>query len=201
MRVVGVTGRLGSGKSSLCGLIERRGRVAVIDADKIGHEILEERSPIRERLVSRFGDRILDPRGEIDRRSLASIVFEEQGALDDLNGIVHPVLVQRILERLRALRESGGIDIVLIDAALLLEWADRLALDRVIWVRTSKETAIRRMAERGMDEDEVQRRLERQRSEAEFRARADRIVENDGSRSDLDHEAERLWAWLRAQPA
>lgn len=196
MRVIGVTGRLGSGKSALCRIMQRRYGVPVIDADAIGHEALDPGGPILDRLVERFGEEILCSGGGVDRARLAAIVFGDAGALSDLDAIVHPWLVDRILERLRALRESGEVGIVLIDAALLLSWVDRIPFERIVWVRSTEETAVRRMRERGMSAAEAVRRLGLQLSEDRFRERADRRVDNDGTLADLEQEAERLWEWL-----
>lgn len=197
MRVIGVTGRLGSGKSTLCKILNRRYGVPVIDADAIGHEALEKGGVIPDLLAARFGGGVLSPDGGIDRARLASIVFADEAALSTLNAIVHPWIVERILDTLRALRVSGGVDIVLIDAALLLLWTDKLQCDRIVWVRSGEAVAVRRMRDRGMEEEDAGRRLGRQPSEEKFRARADWCVDNDGSLDDLEREAERLWEWLR----
>jgi dephospho-CoA kinase len=148
---------------------------------------------IRGRVVDRFGETILDAGGEIDRAAVARRVFDDPGALRDLEAWTHPWIVGRILERLAALQGADPAAIVLVDAALLLPWIERLPLDEVVWVRASDRASIERLELRGIGEQEARRRLERQRPEEDFRRRATVIVENSGGLEELATEADRLW--------
>lgn len=196
MLVVGVTGRIGSGKSRLCQALSSRHGCHVIDADELGHEAL--RSPdIRDSVRRRFGPGILDSRGDVDRGRLGAIVFADAGALRDLEAIVHPWILRAIDAHVVELRARGGVGIVLIDAALLMSWRGRLPLDRIVWVRASDDAALERLRQRGIPAEEARRRLAFQLPDEEFESAADLIVSNDGSLEDLDDEAERLWAKLR----
>jgi dephospho-CoA kinase len=192
MKVVGVTGRIGSGKSTLCRLLAERHACTVIDADRLGHAALRD-PVIRGRVVDRFGETILDAGGEIDRAAVARRVFDDPEALRDLEAWTHPWIVGRILERLAALQGADPAAIVLVDAALLLPWIERLPLDEVVWVRASDRASIERLELRGIGEQEARRRLERQRPEEDFRRRATVIVENSGGLEELATEADRLW--------
>lgn len=195
MMVVGVTGRIGSGKSTLCGLLAERHGCVVIDADALGHDAL--RDPIiREALLERFGRKCLGQDGQIDRWTLARRVFDDPSALRALESITHPWIIERIQERVASLRQADAAAIVLIDAALLLPWTDRLPIDRIIWVRASEEVSIERLRARGVTDQEARRRLARQSPEEEFRARADAVIENSGGIEALAEAAEALWTSL-----
>jgi dephospho-CoA kinase len=196
VKVVGVTGRIGSGKSTLCRMLVERFGCALIDADAIGHAALEDVASVRDAVLARFGREILDRTGRIDRSRLARIVFADARALDDLNRIIHPTIVAEVLRRLAALRLQHGVGIVLLDAALLLDWRDRLECDRIVLVRCPDEMLVERLHGRGMTAAEARQRLERQEGEARLQERVDHVVDNSGSRHDLEREALRLWEML-----
>ncbi len=197
MIAVGVTGRIGSGKTALCRILASRHGCGVIDADLLGHEALNV-PPLRDRVARRFGGGVLSSEGEVDRTRLGNLVFSDPGALRDLEAIVHPWIIESIGSSLARLRSAGEAGIVLIDAALILLWKGRIHVDKIIWVRASEETRIMRLRARGMSRDEIARRLDRQPSDDEFRESADLICSNDGDLDDLAVEAERLWEALRA---
>ncbi len=196
MIVVGVTGRIGCGKSTLCRLLAQRHGVPVIDADALGHEALRDPA-VRDALRLRFGEKILDPSGAVNRPRLADRVFaDDPAALADLNAAVHPWIVREMLSRLAALRAQGGAGIVLIDAALLLDWKDSLPLDCVVVVRCSDGTAIARLGRRGVTENEARRRLVSQSPEEALLEQADFTIENEGDEKGLEEAAERLWRFV-----
>lgn len=199
VRTVGITGRIGSGKSALARLLAERFGCELIAADALGHDALREDSQVRAALLARFGPGIFGPDRAIDRPILASIVFADAGALRDLNAIVHPRIVDAILSRLAALRERGYAGIVLIDAALLLEWIARLPCDRIVVVRCAEDTAVRRLIARGMAEQEARRRLASQDPEERLLRHADLVVDNDGTESELAEQAPRIWESLNAE--
>ena len=195
MKVVGVTGRIGSGKSTFCRILAERHGCPVIDADALGRQALLD-PDIRQRIVERFGSSVIGPGGEIDRPAVAKRVFGDAGALRELEAITHPWIVDRILLRLAALRGADPAAIVLIDAALLLPWIERLPLDRVVWVHAPEPTTVERLRLRGTGAQEARRRMARQSPDEEFRRRADVIVDNSGGVADLASAAERIWESL-----
>jgi dephospho-CoA kinase len=202
MKLVGVTGRIGTGKSTFCEILLRRYNCPLIDADALGHDALAQGGPVRGAIIGRFGRRILKGDETIDRTHLGAIVFSDPGALRDLEEIVHPWIVGQILRRVASLQEKDEAGIVLLDAAVLLDWRDRLSCDRTVLVRCPDEVSIRRLVLRGMAEEEAQRRLKRQRPEHEMARQVDFVVDNSGSREDLEREAVRLWTvWNRQEEA
>jgi dephospho-CoA kinase len=200
LKVVGITGRTGSGKSTLAGHLAKRFGCPLIGADELGHAALNEDPRIVDAVRERFGSAVLDSAGRIDRRLLASIVFSDSDARCDLNAIVHPWIIEKIASRLAAWRQQGYAGIVLIDAALLLDWTDRLPCDRIVFVRCSDETAIGRLAGRGIPEAEARRRLASQDSEERFLRRADIVVANDGAERELEEQLPHIWESLNAKP-
>lgn len=194
--VLVVTGRAGSGKSALSGLLRDRHGAAVVDADQLGRDAHED-PVIRRRIAERYGPAVLDPRGGVDRAALAQIVFRDRAALEDLNAIVHPWISQRIRDRLAALRGAGNVAIVVVDAALLPLWRGAAPFDRVIWVRCGEETAKRRLRLRGWTEEEALRRLESQPGDEVYRAASDLIIDNEGSLDELAAQSDHIVEELR----
>lgn len=198
MLVAALTGGIGSGKSTFAALLAEKG-ARVINADALGHEALHPGEPTWHSVVSQFGEEILTANSmEVDRRRLAELVFADRSKLAALNAIVHPYILERIADELEKLGVSD--EIVVLDAALVLETAmDRLA-DVLIAVQASKQNRITRLthARRMMAED-VAGRMAAQMDAREIAARADIVVNNDGSMEELAKEAERVWAELEAR--
>jgi dephospho-CoA kinase len=192
--VVGLVGGIASGKSTVAGELEHLG-AARIDADAIAHEVLRE-PEVLAALRERFGERIGEPGGGVDRRALGRIVFESPEALRILERIVHPRIRRRIAERL-ASQPPGAV--VVLDAALLLESGLDRVCDVIVLVEASPEVRERRaVRDRGWPEGEVPLREGHQRSVAEKRTRADVVLANDGSGADLRREVASLWERLAA---
>lgn len=197
MFVAGLTGGIGSGKSTFARLLEERG-AEILDADEIGRAALKPGTPSWHSVVAQFGDEIL-VRGtmEIDRRALASVVFGEPERLAALNAIVHPVIMSRIADTLEVLR--GTDEIVVIDAALLVELGLDDGMDVVIVVSAPEEIRIKRLVrDRGMNIEQVRARISAQASEGDLRAKSDIWVENAGDLESLSAKADEVWASLIA---
>jgi dephospho-CoA kinase len=191
--LVGLTGGIGSGKSTVSAALAQRGAV-VIDADAITRELQEPGQPVLAAMVERFGPGILQPDGSLDRQGVADIVFNDPQALADLNAIVHPAVGVEIARRLEA--EAGTDHVVILDVPLLVE-SGRDDLAAMIVVDTDPEVAVRRLVEqRGFTEADARARISRQASREDRLARADLVIPNDGSHQDLQGEIERCWEWL-----
>jgi dephospho-CoA kinase len=198
MLVAGLTGGIGSGKSTFAALLAERG-AQTIDADQLGRSALEPGEPAWHSVVDQFGDGILAA-GElkIDRKRLAAIVFGDKRKLAALNAIVHPVITAGIADALEAL--SGTDEIVILDAALIVELGLVEGLDvLIVVVATEKNRSSRLQRERGMTPDEIASRIGAQATEAELLERADIVVKNDGDEAALSLEADRVWRELRAR--
>jgi dephospho-CoA kinase len=195
---IGLTGGIGSGKSTVAALLAERG-ARVIDADRIGHEVYRPGSEAFTRVVDAFGREIVAPDGTIDRPALGAIVFRDPAALARLNAIVHPLIAAEAARRITAARADGFTGPVVIEAAVLLEAGWRPLVDRLWVVSVRPETAIERVAaSRGLSRDEVARRLAAQLPDAERRRAADLVIDNDGSPAELRAKVEEAWRTLGA---
>ena len=186
---VGLTGGLGSGKSTVAALLGEHGAV-IIDADVVAREVVRAGTPGFAAVVARFGPGVLGPDGELDRAALARIVFADGAALDELNAIVHPLVGSRSAE-LAAAVPPGAV--VVHDIPLLAEngLADRF--DTVVVVEADREIRLARLAERGLTRAEAEARMAAQATDEQRRAIADEIVRNDGDLDSLARQVDRLW--------
>jgi len=193
--ILGLTGGIGSGKSTVSASLATRGAV-VIDADAITRELQEPGRPVFDAIVERFGTGVVDADGRLDRQALADIVFPDPDALADLNAIVHPAVGSEVAARLDAAR--GVADVVVLDIPLLVE-TGRTGLDAVLVVDTDPAIALERLvASRGLRREDAELRMARQATRDERQAVADFVIVNDGSIEDLDGEIDRLWPMIVA---
>ena len=193
---VGVTGGIASGKSLVCRIFEKFG-ARVIDADVIGRRVVEQREGVLPSLVESFGKDILDPRGELDRKKLAGIVFRERESLDRLNRIVHPFLIEEIQKDMENLSQEGFHGVVVVDAALIFEWNLVEIFDAIVVVSCSEKTQTARLRERdSLEADEALSRIRCQIPQSDKIARADFHVVNDGGLRELEEEAALVWRKL-----
>jgi dephospho-CoA kinase len=194
---VGLTGGMGSGKSTVARLLVERG-AKLIDADAIAREVVEPGRPAYQKLVERFGAGIVAPDGTIDRPALAGVAFASPDTVADLNAITHPAIAEEMAARRAALEESD--DVVLLDVPLLAPaHRDVLGLDAVVVVDCDADTAVERVVtQRGIPEKDVRARLAAQASREDRLRGADLVVDNCGDRAALDTEVDRVWAALRA---
>lgn len=204
MIVVGLTGGIGSGKSTVARLLVERGAV-LVDADEVARDVVEPGTEGLARVVERFGRGVLLPDGSLDRAGLASIVFADSGARADLNAIVHPAVVDRMRERVAEL--AGSDEIVVLDIPLLAEGdgPDRYGMTAVLVIDIPVDLALERLVEgRGMDRDDAERRVAAQATRADRLALADYVIVNVGTLDELAAMVDRAWAWmcsLREAPA
>lgn len=197
MVLIGLTGGMGSGKSSVSARLASRGAV-VVDADAIVREVQEPGGPVLAAMVERFGRKVLAADGTLDRRAVADQVFTDPDALADLNAIVHPVVGAEIARRLDALAATDHV--VILDVPLLVE-SGRSDLAGLIVVDVDPDLAVARLVElRGFREEDARARIARQASRQDRLVRADLVIDNSGDLDALDAEVARAWAWIESLP-
>ena len=184
MFVLGVTGGIGSGKSTAASLLERRG-ARILDADRIVRELYEGGS-LPEAIERELGPGVLTPEGAVDRAALGKVVFASEGARRELEALVHPAVRSTVNERLDGWRAEGFTGIAVIDAALLVESDYEYPLDALLVVTAPESVRLDRLEGRGMDREEARRRMRAQADDEEKRSRADVVVDNGGTLEDLD---------------
>lgn len=197
MLAVGLTGGIGSGKSTVASLLVDRGAV-LIDADAIAREVVAPRGSAYQPLIDRFGEQILASDGTIDRKALAAIAFADKEQLDQLNSITHPAIGTLMLQRRDA--QEGSRKIVVLDIPLLRPaHSDLLRLDAVVVVDAPVETAIERLVEqRGFEAADAEARVAAQISREERMKEADFVVDNSRDREALVEQVEAVWDELVA---
>ncbi len=197
MILVGLTGGIGSGKSTVSGLLQARGAV-IIDADAIVREVQQPGSPVLAELAQRFGSDVLAEDGSLDRQAVANIVFTDPDALKSLNAIVHPAVGREMNQRMIAQRASNNV--VVLDIPLLTE-NPREGLQGRIVVDIPVELQVQRLTSfRGFDEADARARISRQATRQERLDKADFVVDNSGGLEDLIPQIDLLWAWLASLP-
>ena len=198
MIVIGLTGGILTGKSTVSEILARRGAV-IIDADKIGHKAYIPQTKVWREVVDAFGIGILKDNEEIDRKKLGEIVFSDPEALARLNGIMHPAMHSMMKEEIERLR-SEGVDVVVLEAAVLIEanWTD---LVDEVWVTVApEETAVKRLQDRGgLSEEQARARIRAQLASEERAKHADVIVDTNCDLSEVRAKVEGLWRRLQDQ--
>jgi dephospho-CoA kinase len=197
MILVGLTGGIGSGKSTVSALLAEHGAV-IIDADALVRELQAPGSPVLEQMAEHFGPQILRGDGSLDRPAVAELVFNDEASLKALNDIVHPALAVEVARRIDAAR--GTDDIVVLDFPLLAE-RPREGLSATVVVDVPVETAVERLvAARGMSEDDAKARIANQVSRDERLAIATHVIENSGDLDALRRQVDALWEALTRLP-
>ena len=195
--MVGLTGGIGSGKSTVATMLAERGAV-VVDADRLAREAVAVGTEGYRAVVDRFGPEVVAGDGTLDRRALAGVVFDDPGALADLNAIVHPPVRAAIAERVAEL--AGTDAVVVLEIPLLVESGRSYGAAQVIVVDCPEGVAVRRLVQgRGMDEADARRRIAAQASRDERLAAADVVIDNAGSLDDLERQVNAVWAALRRE--
>ena len=197
MILLGLTGGIGSGKSTVSALLAQRGAV-IIDADAIVKELQEPGQPLLKELSDEFGESIIKDDGSLDRVALAGIAFADKDKLAALNKIVHPAVGREMNRRLEEQRTTDNV--VVLDIPLLAE-NPRKGLCGVIVVDVPVDVAVSRLMEfRGFKEDDARARVANQTSREKRVAIADRIVDNSGDMSALEEQVAAVWEWAVALP-
>jgi len=193
---IGLTGGIGSGKSTVARLLAERG-AAVVDADLLAREVVAPGTPGLAAVVEVFGEGVLTTDGALDRPALAAVVFDDAEARARLDGIVHPLVRARAAESIAALPDDA---VVVQDIPLLVETGQAGSFDLVLVVEAAPEARIARLVARGLAEADARARIAAQATDDQRRAVADVVLDNSGTPEALAQQVERFWA-ERVEPA
>lgn len=197
MILVGLTGGIGAGKSTVSAMLAERGAV-IVDADQIARDLQSPGSPVLDQMAERFGSHIIGADGSLDRPAVAKIVFNDEDALKDLNGIVHPAMQAEIQRQIDAHRDTDRV--VVLDFPLLGE-NPRKGLAATIVVDIPVDVAVHRLVEqRGMDEADARARINSQISREQRLSTATHVIDNGGDRDSLTAQVDELWQQLLELP-
>jgi dephospho-CoA kinase len=198
MLVIGLTGGICSGKSTVAAMFQRLG-AAVIDADRVVHELQSPGQPLFDAIVSAFGLDVLGLDGRIDRRKLGARVFAEPDVRARLEAITHPAIIAECEERIRRAADAGAA-VCLLDAALLIESGRQPRFDAIILVEASEAVQLDRlMARMALTQEEAMQRIGSQMPWAEKRRHADFVIRNDGSHEETERQVRAVWEQLAAK--
>jgi dephospho-CoA kinase len=200
MLLVGLTGNIGSGKSAVGTMLARHG-ATLIDADVLARRAVEQGTPAYEQIVARWGNDVVSPDGHLDRAALRRIVFGDHDQLEELNQIVHPE-VERLSEEAIAEAHGRGDRIVVCDVPLLFEAHLTDRFDRIVLVDAPRPIRLERLVgDRGLREPEAMEMIAAQMPAELKRARADYIIENNGTLPQLERRVRDLWSALVEEAA
>ena len=190
MKVIGLTGSFGTGKTFVASIFRSLG-ATILDADRIAHKVIRKPGPEYARIVKLFGKEILDKKGEIDRGKLGKIVFSNEALLKKLNSIVHPKVI-KVIER--SVGNSDKNDVIVIDAPLLVEANLKRLVDRLVVVKCEKRRQIERCQEKFcLTEKEISRRIKSQIPLKKKMKMADLVIDNSRTRSQTREQVRKAW--------
>ena len=185
MLVIGLTGGVGSGKSTVSQILEQEYGAFLIDTDSIGHEVKQPGREAYEPILELFGKEILDENGWIDKGKLAERVFVSEPLLQKLNDLTHPAVIREVERRILKKRQEGDCSYVVVETALLIESGLNRCCDVIWYVYAAEDIRRKRLRQsRGYSEERIQAVLDRQKTDDEFRQVADVVIENSGEREE-----------------
>ncbi len=198
MQLIGLTGGIASGKSTIASRLAELGAV-VVDADRIARQVVEPGTPALAEIARTFGESVIAPDGSLDRPALGAIVFGDADALQKLNGITHPAVLAASTARFDAAAAADPAAIVVYDVPLLVESANEYPFDLVVVAHAAAATRVDRLVRlRGMAADEAERRIGSQASDEARLAVADIVIDTDGSLAQTLEQVDELWESLRS---
>lgn len=196
MKVIGLTGGIGSGKSTVAGFLKELG-AEVVDLDRVGHDLLKKKEGVYEQILSAFGKDIMFENGEIDRPRLGQIVFNNPDSLKRLNDIIHPAIDKKVEEKVRECRREG-VGIVVFEAAAMLESEKSFLVDELWVVAANVSAVLERIKDRpGYSEEDARRRIGLQLTNEERIKKADIVIVNDGTLEELREKVKTEWNKLQ----
>jgi dephospho-CoA kinase len=198
--ILGLTGGIATGKSTVAAMLRERG-ITVVDADAIAREVVEPGRPAYEAIVRHFGQDVLLPDGQIDRKKLGEIIFSNEAERQVLNEIVHPVVRKEMREQAEQ-AERAGEQIVFMDIPLLFESKLQHMVHKIVVVYVPASTQLVRLMERDdLDEEQAKKRLRAQLPIEQKKLEADFVIDNQGTREETEKQVDELLATLQAEIA
>ncbi|WP_248924734.1 dephospho-CoA kinase [Paenibacillus hamazuiensis] len=190
---IGLTGGIACGKSTVAAMLVRRGAV-LVDADQIAREVVEPGSPVLARVADRFGQAVLLPDGQLHRKKLGEIVFNDPAAREDLQNLLHPAIRATMRERMERYEAEDPQRLVVVDVPLLFESKLEWMFSEIMLVYVPREIQLERlMARDGLTGEQAENRLKAQMPIEEKKALADIVIDNQGTREDTERQIESFW--------
>lgn len=182
MKIIGITGGIGTGKSTVLNLLKQEYHAYIVEADKLAHELMLPGEAVYHRITDIFGTDILNIDGTIDRNRLGAIVFKDADSLRKLNEVVHPAVKQYILQDMETKKKEGNVEYYVIEAALLIEDGYKTICDELWYIYVEGEERIKRLiAGRGGGREKWEHVIGNQSSDDYYRMNCDYVVDNGGS--------------------
>ncbi len=199
MKIIGVTGSLGTGKTTVCGILKKLGAV-VLDADMIAHEAISRRGEAYKRIVKIFGRGVLNKGKEIDRRQLGGIVFNDRNALKRLCAVIHPVVIRKIRNRIKQITTESPDAVVVLDVPLLVESGMLDMVDNLVVVKSGRMQQIRRCQKStGLGRGAILARIRSQMPITEKIRFADFVIDNSGELKQTKRKVKSVWEQIQQQ--
>jgi len=196
MPLIGITGGIACGKTEVAEVFRKKGAI-VLSGDRIGKEVVEENRTVLKELVHKFGQDILNKNGTLNRRKLGEIAFASEESRDKLNRIIHPHLLKELKRRIQNIEKENPQAVVVIDAALIVEWGLEKELDHLIFVESKEENKIKRLQkEKGYSKKEALDRIKSQLPEKVKEKKADVVIRNDEGLAELRTAADGVWRFI-----
>lgn len=182
MKVIGITGGVGAGKSFILDFLKENYNCQIIIADDLAKTLYNKGERCYTPLLCLFGQGVLDETGEIDKKKMANLMYGHERLRKKVNSIIHPAVKEYILEKIEALKASGEVDFLFIEAALLIEDGYKKIVDELWYIFTKEEVRRERLkASRGYSDEKIDSIIASQLSEAEFRENSDFVIDNSGT--------------------
>jgi dephospho-CoA kinase len=193
MLLIGITGGIACGKTEVSEVFQKRGAI-ILSGDKIGKKVVEKNKKVLKELVNTFGKVILNKNKNLNRRKLGEIAFVSKEEKNLLNRIIHPYLLRELRKRIKSLEKKNYKGVVVIDAALIVEWGLQKELDYLISVQAKREDKIKRLQnQKGYSRKEAMDRIKSQLPEITKKRLADFVIKNDKGLKELRTKAENIW--------
>lgn len=193
MRIIGITGGIGAGKSTVLSVLDKDYQAYILEADKAAHHLMEPGQPVYRQILSAFPEIVPDATGRIDRNRLSALVFQQPARLEQLNRIVHPAVKSYILDQISICRSAETVEYFVIEAALLIEDGYTAICDEIWYIYAPDTIRIERlMQSRGYSREKCEQIMRNQASDSFYRSHSTRIIENQRSVSDIKKQIQEL---------